>query len=94
MTDTTQLIDLDYTQRLAELVMPREVIFAAEQEHDDQINAPCFDCNGDGGWDVITGYSSRDGEPTGWWETCPTCEGRGGGWIDAEPRTIDDLDCY
>jgi DnaJ-class molecular chaperone len=58
-----------------------EVIFVAEQEHEDQIEASCFDCGGDGGWEV-----------TGYWATCPSCEGRGGGWIDAQPRTLADLD--
>jgi hypothetical protein len=69
-----------------------EVIFVAEQEHEDQIEASCDDCGGEGGWEVVTHNSKEDGASGGYWATCPSCEGRGGGFIDAQPRTLEDLD--
>jgi hypothetical protein len=87
---TSPLINF-YHEALIEMLWPRDTL-PELQEHEDQVEVSCPECNGDSGWEVITGYSSRDGEPTGYWEECPCCEGRGGGWIDAEPRTLEDLD--
>src|SRR5262249_9330306 len=70
----------------------RDPIFAAEREDEDQIEASCFDCGGEGGWAIASGgYDWQTGEPLGYWETCPSCEGRGGGFIQAYPLTLEDL---
>lgn len=90
----TMLINhLQYTDDAMNFYFPPSPpYFADHQEHEHQIEIGCGDCGHDGGWFVVTGYDHRDGGELGYWEECPTCGGRGGGWIDTEPLTLDDLD--
>ena len=37
----------------------------------------CPACNGDGGFEVVTGYDPHDGSPTGYIDKCVECSGRG-----------------
>ena len=36
----------------------------------------CPECGGDGGWETLTSYDPRNGEPLGYWTTCQVCEGK------------------
>jgi DnaJ-class molecular chaperone len=42
-----------------------------------QILVTCPTCKGNGTVDVITGVSTEDGQPDGFREECPQCEGDG-----------------
>lgn len=52
----------------------------------------CPHCSGEGGHETVTGYNPRNGETTGYWTTCPACEGKREIEIEVEPITLDDLD--
>lgn len=52
----------------------------------------CPACSGDGGWDTLTGYDPRNGEPTGYWTECDTCKGTRGIEIEDQPIEMEDLD--
>jgi hypothetical protein len=52
----------------------------------------CPNCNGDCGWEILTGYNARNGEPTGYWQACDYCEARGEIEIEVEPIEMADLD--
>ncbi len=45
----------------------------------------CECCGGEGEVEHITGYSPRDGQPTGWVETCGACDGSGMSDVECEP---------
>lgn len=51
----------------------------------------CPYCGGEGGAGTLTGYDHRNGEPLGYWTTCPACEGKREIEIEVEPITMDDL---
>lgn len=44
----------------------------------------CDNCGGEGGWEIVTGPTSKWGDPTpgGEWVECPTCHGSG--WLDGD----------
>lgn len=48
----------------------------------------CPGCNGDGYFEVVTGYDSRDGSPQGFREQCRECEGKG--FVEVEPTDDED----
>jgi hypothetical protein len=53
----------------------------------------CDACNGDGGWESSpTGYNHVNGMPTTHWIACRLCDGKGEAEIEAEPRTLDDME--
>lgn len=52
----------------------------------------CPYCDGARGYETITGYDPRDGQPTGFWTECPACKGKGEIWIETQPITLEDLD--
>lgn len=49
----------------------------------------CGLCNGDGGWDHVTGHDPQG--PVWRWQTCDGCEGRGKIEVESEPVTMEDL---
>jgi len=42
------------------------------------VSEACPACNGDGRFDVVTGYDPRDGSSTGYTMDCTSCSGEGG----------------
>lgn len=52
----------------------------------------CTVCNGDRQFEVVTGYDPRDGQPTGYHQTCGACHGDGAEEIELQPITMDDLE--
>lgn len=52
----------------------------------------CPQCGGDGGWETLTHYDPRNGEPRGYWTQCPTCDGRREIEIEVFPIEMVDLD--
>lgn len=51
----------------------------------------CPECGGDRGWEVLTHYDPRDGDPKGYWQHCEVCEATGEIEIEVEPVTMEDI---
>lgn len=52
----------------------------------------CDACQGERGFEHVTGYDPRDGSLTGWIEPCDACAGRGVVVLEAELIEQEDLD--
>lgn len=52
----------------------------------------CPGCDGEGGYETLTHYDARNGEPCGYWTTCGVCNGAREIEVEVEPITLEDLD--
>ena len=58
------------------------------------VSEVCVGCDGEGRFNVLTGYDPRDDSPMGYTLGCDACGGAGGfeTQVEFEPVTADDLD--
>lgn len=58
-------------------------------EPDERVE-PCFDCGGDGGWEVVDGPDHVRGGAITHWSECRACDGKGEVIVELEPVEADD----